>query len=147
MKEQQIDYERFTNSPTIFNNILWQGVAETDTCYYQGRYSLLDEEPKIKKFYWLPKNHELLAPYADLREIKILDWFSEGYYNIERFGADTLQINNLKYGTISENPEEDPIYVFSFRFKEQDGKLIQLPQEFERDSASLNYFWERIKGI
>ncbi|MEM9885146.1 MAG: metal-dependent hydrolase [Bacteroidota bacterium] len=144
---QNINYERYTNSPTIFNNILWQGVAEADTCYYQGRYSLLDETPEIKKFHRLPKNHELLDRYANHREVKILEWFSDGYYNVERRGADTLQFNNLKYGTISEYPEENPTYVFSFLFKEEAGKLVQLPQEFVRDSAAFSFFWERIKGI
>ncbi|MEM9847068.1 MAG: metal-dependent hydrolase [Bacteroidota bacterium] len=147
LQRQNIEYERFTNSPTIFNNILWQGVAEADTCYYQGRYSLLDETPEIKKFARLPKNHELLAPYASQREVKILEWFSDGYYNIERRGTDTIQFNNLKYGTLSENPEENPVYVFSFLFKAEQGQLIQLPQEFARDSAAFSFFWERIKGI
>ncbi|MEN0047493.1 MAG: metal-dependent hydrolase [Bacteroidota bacterium] len=147
LRKQQIDYERFTNSPTIFNNILWQGVAETDTCYYQGRYSLLDTEPEIKKFHYLPKNHELIASYKDQREIRILDWFSDGYYNITKRADGIYQFNNLKYGTISENPEVNPQYVFSFLFKEEDGKLVELPQEFVRDSAAFEYLIERLKGV
>jgi len=147
LQEQQIDYKRFTNSPTIFNNILWQGVAENDTCYYQGRYSLLDAEPKIKKFHYLPKNHELIEPYKNQREIRILNWFSDGYYNITKRADGVFQFNNLKYGTISKNPEVNPQYVFSFLFKEENGKLIELPQEFVRDSAAFEYLIERLKGV
>ncbi|MEM1327000.1 MAG: metal-dependent hydrolase [Bacteroidota bacterium] len=146
--EQNIDYQRYTSSPTIFNNILWQAVAETDTAYFEGRYSLFDTQKRVRHFGHLPKNHELLAPYQNQRVVEILKWFSDDYYNVSMRG-DTLQFNNLKYGTISYDLEEDeePKYIFSFRFKDENGQLVQLPSEFERDPDAFGKLWERLKGV
>jgi inner membrane protein len=145
--EQKIDYQRFTSSPTIFNNILWQAVAETDTAYFEGRYSLLDTEKRVKKFDELPKNHELLLPYREQRVVQILEWFSDDYYNVSQVNDSVFQFNNLKYGTLSYEPGQEPQYIFSFRFKDEDGTLVQLPSEFERDPDAFGQLWERLKGV
>ena len=42
LADQQIDYLRFQTQPTILNNILWYGIAETTDAYYMGFYSILD---------------------------------------------------------------------------------------------------------
>mgnify|MGYP001803008518 CR=1 FL=1 len=137
-----------SNRSSFINNILWQGVAETSDLYYEGRYSILDAEPRVKEFTPLPKNHELLLPYQDQRVVEILKWFSDDYYNISMRG-DTLQFNNLKYGTISYDlaADEEPKYIFSFRFKDENGQLVQLPSEFERDPDAFGKLWERLKGV
>ncbi|MEM9992500.1 MAG: metal-dependent hydrolase, partial [Bacteroidota bacterium] len=59
---EQISYTRLSTNPTILNNVLWQGVAESDSMYYHGDYSILDKEKRVLKFTSLPKNHHLLAP-------------------------------------------------------------------------------------
>ena len=47
LTNQNIDYQRFRTSPSIFNNILWQGVAETEDAYMMGMYSLFDASPEV----------------------------------------------------------------------------------------------------
>ncbi len=61
LEAKNIAYTRFTASPTILNNILWQGMAEGDTAFYHGYYSFFDAEPRIDSFTVIPKNHHLLA--------------------------------------------------------------------------------------
>ena len=46
LKELSIDHLRFQTQPTIFNNVLWYGIAETNDNYYVGFYSLLDRESR-----------------------------------------------------------------------------------------------------
>ncbi len=47
LSEQRIDYQRIYTNPSIFNNIVWYGLAEGDTAYYFGMYGFNDP---VKKF-------------------------------------------------------------------------------------------------
>ena len=55
LAREKIEYSRYMTSPSIFNNILWSGVAEGDTAFYAGMYSFNDSQPKIRKFITIPK--------------------------------------------------------------------------------------------
>ncbi len=68
-----VDYKRYYAQPTIFNNVLWYGVAETDSTYHVGYYSLLDQKSTFSDFKELPKVREL-SPYK-YRRVKDLSWF------------------------------------------------------------------------
>ena len=103
LKEQQISYERFQVAPTILNNILWQGIVESDSVYYHGMYSFLDKEPRVIEFKKIPKNHHLLDGIREERKIKILHWFSNGYYNVLPDEGDGLQLNDLRYGSMTSS--------------------------------------------
>ncbi len=50
LKENNIDYLRYSNQPAILNNILWFGIAETNDAYYIANYSLFDTENRFFKF-------------------------------------------------------------------------------------------------
>ena len=75
-----IEYNRFSVQPTILNNILWYGIAETDNDYKVGFYSLLDSKSEIDTILTIPKNHNLID--IDNNDIKTLRWFSNNYYNL-----------------------------------------------------------------
>lgn len=91
-------WQRLFTSPTLFNNILWHMVAETDSLYYKGDYALTDHEPVVKLRDTLVKNHDLLSPYAESRPIQILKWFSHGYYAVTALGERRWQVCDLRYG-------------------------------------------------
>ena len=150
LQSQNIDYERFILTPSIFNNILWQGVAEGDTAYYHGMYSLLDEEPRILNFVTIPKNHEWIAAYENERDIQILRWFSNDYYSILKRKDGQLQLNDLRFGSINNQSfHQEDDFVFKFVLEEKDGRIIAHSVREEPDNASqlLNDLWTRIKGI
>ena len=125
LAEQEIPYERYTVSPAILNNLLWSGTAETAEAFYIGAYSNLDPTERVEKFTRVEKGHELLAPYAGDRELEILQWFSNGYYNVRRVDDSTYIFNDLRYG--SRSGGSDPTandFIFSFTVKLQaDGTL------------------------
>ena len=81
LEEQQIDYVRFQTQPSILNNILWYGIAETADAYYVGFYSILDTEATVSKWHKLPKNHALIEGMP--KDLETLAWFSGGYYNLD----------------------------------------------------------------
>ena len=69
-------------SPSLFTNFLWSGVAEGDTAFYQGIYSVFDSYDVIPEFRVIPKNHALLENYKEEKPIKTLEWFTKGYYAV-----------------------------------------------------------------
>lgn len=123
LAQEGIEYQRFMSGPSILNNYLWLGVAEGDTAYYHGYYTFFAEEKRVKRFHVLPKNHELLAAYENDRTVRILKWFSKGFYNVLRRRDGKLQYNDLRYGAFEEGFKTEDDYIFKFVLEEKDGKL------------------------
>ncbi len=148
LAEQGIVTQRFTASPTILNNFLWQGMAESDTAYYHGMYSFFDKEPRITQFHVVPKNHELVAKYEGDRAMRILRWFSNGYFNVITRKDGKLQLNDLRYGSREERFEKETDYIFRFVLEEKDGKLSahQTREGDEITGEAFQKLFNRILG-
>lgn len=142
--EKDIKFDRFQTQPTVFNNVLWYGIAENSTNYYVGFYSLLDKASGITNWQELPKNHDL-AP-VDNKDIETLSWFSNGYYNlIPQEEENTFRYNDLRYPLLNEDDPNSS--VFSFTIKKEGERWNTLPFEGKPPSSEdLRVFWERIKG-
>ncbi|MFT5166457.1 MAG: inner membrane protein, partial [Saprospiraceae bacterium] len=100
LAEKNITYTRYMSSPTILNNFLWNCVVESDSVYYQSLYSIFDKAPKIENWNIYPKNRHLINGHEKDKSIETLEWFTSGYYNIIALPGDTLQISDLRFGTI-----------------------------------------------
>lgn len=143
LNAEGINYNRFQTQPSILNNVLWYGIAETDNSYYVGFYSILDKSPKVATWHQLPKNHDLI-PETNI-DIKTLSWFSNGYYNLINKGGDTLRYNDLRYPSFDRNDPNNS--VFSFTIKKEGDRLNALPFNGKPPtSEDFDYFWNRIKG-
>ncbi|TNJ46516.1 metal-dependent hydrolase [Tamlana fucoidanivorans] len=144
LKKNKIDFKRCYTQPTIFNNILWYGIAETDSTYFVGYYSLLDKEHIFSDFKAL-KKERALSP-RDYKRVKKLAWFSNQYYSIFKIGENTYQYNDLRYPlTIEENSKSS---VFKFVLYDEQGELNMKPFRRNEDNISdaLRALWERLKG-
>ena len=140
----EIEFKRGFTQPTIFNNILWYGVAETDSIYWVGYYSLLDKEHMFSDFSILKKERALNA--NDYKRVKDLAWFSNDYYSIYKVNEGEYQYNDLRYPVTDE--ENSTSSVFKFLLYDDNGELNMKPFERNEDNISdgLNALWERIKG-
>jgi len=150
---KNIAFQRLYTNPTIFNNIVWSGVAEGDTAYYFGQYGFNDAQPSVNKISTIPKNHELLDNIPkDDRALCFLKWFSDGYYNVTPYRGDTLQVNDLRFGLLGDSLRGKN-YVFPFLlFKNEAGKWdIKVnnrdPEHMEDNKRSIGELWERVKGV
>jgi inner membrane protein len=138
-----IEYLRFQTQPSIFNNVLWYGVAETKDNYYVGFYSLLDDSDFVDDWKKLPKNHDLID--VNTKDIKTLSWFSNGYYNFIPLNNNEFRYNDLRYPSFKKNDANAS--VFSFTIKKEGERWNALPFDGKPPSSEdLNYFWDRIKG-
>lgn len=152
LAEKELPVKRIYTNPSIFNNIVWYGVAESDSAYYFGLYGFNDAEKKFGRLSALPKNHERLSHIPeDARAMRFLNWFTKGYYNVLPYNKDTLQINDLRFGLLGDTLTDNN-YVFPFLlFKNEKGEW-DLKQDnrnqknVEKSKDSFGDLWKRVKG-
>ena len=145
LAEEQIDYLRFQTQPTILNNFLWYGIAETTDAYFVGFYSILDATPTVSRWHRLPKNHDLLGDMP--KDLETLSWFSGGYYNLSKTSdPNTFLYKDLRYPMMDENDPNSTIFKFTITKKEDRWEAAPFYAP-EVNRGSLDSFWTRIKGI
>ena len=145
LADQQIDYLRFQTQPTILNNILWYGIAETTDAYYVGFYSILDTEATVNKWHKLPKNHELIEGMPT--DLETLAWFSDGYYNLNVMDkSDTFLFKDLRYPLMDENDPNSSIFKFTIT-KTNDRWEATPFYVSDINEGARDAFWTRLKGI
>lgn len=145
LENNAIEYTRFRSQPTILNNILWYGIAESDSAYYIALYSIFDQKSTPEKWQRIPKNHGLL-PAKD-KDIQTLIWFSDGFYSVSKTENNaTFIFKDLRYPLMDENDPNSS--VFSFLIREENERWIATPFYPENLSEKeLTNFWNRLKGI
>lgn len=140
----KINYNRFSVQPTIFNNILWYGIAETETTYKVGFYSLFDTKSELDTILTIPKNRKLLN--VNHPDIKTLTWFSNGFYNLE--STDTInqvQYIDLRYPML--NPTDINTSLFRFQLKKENNRWDMIPFQGARPSSDdFKEFTKRFWG-
>lgn len=148
LKEQGINYTRYTTSPTILTNYLWNGLAEGDTAFYHAQYSLFDKEATFPKVHVLPKGQKLISGHDDDRTMKILRWFSNGYLNVIPRSDGKLQLNDLRFGSFDGKFDAEDKYIFRFILEEKDGELEAHQERGGREinKEVLDKYFRRVFG-
>ena len=150
LKDQNIDYFRYTTQPTPLNNILWTVTAETEDGFYVGYHSFLDSNQDLHLLYF-KKNHQLLGKIAEDEKVKKLIFLTDGYFAVESTEKG-LAINDLRFGLINgwEAGRGRFVFAYDLEFSESNTNQ-QLIISRKRTSinlsrAMLRQFWMRIKG-
>lgn len=113
LDKHKIEYNRYMTGPTILNNVLWSGTAETDSSYFTGVYAFKDKVQEFK-LVEVPKNHHWLDAKEEDKVINTLSWFSKGYYSVLRRRDGRLQVNDMRYGTFRDGTHDEDSYIFRF---------------------------------
>ncbi len=142
---------RYTTSPAIFSNILWQGVVESDTAFYLGTYSLFDKDYRVVDFIKIKKPTEALYLEPIDSSLKILRWFSNGYFSIHPMPDGRYRFSDLRYGGIMGGAKKEPIeerFIFSFLLTPKPGGWIvkQIQPESRDMKRVFAALWHRMKG-
>ncbi|WKD85890.1 putative protein YfhP [Polaribacter huanghezhanensis] len=144
-KKANISYLRYRTQPTILNNFLWYGIAETNTNYKIAYYSIFDTKNTADTFITIAKDTTILNPKnADLKR---LAWFSDQYYFIERQKNPTKIIyNDLRYVMLTK--QDSVRAVMNFEIKKNGSRLETKPtNNFNPSDGFFSTLWNRIKGI
>ena len=139
LRDQGIVYERMFTTPAPFNTLLWRAVVRDQNGYYEGYYSLLDDDKDIR-FSYYPSREDLLPQIAAHWPVQRLKWFSRGFYSVSERHGDIV-ISDLRMGL-------EPHYVFQFKVGEVSNPHARpaAPEQLVavRDMALLGSVWERI---
>ncbi len=133
--------------PTILNSILWNGCIETDSFFYTGLYSFFDDEP----FYELtpiPKNHHLIKDHWEDEQVKILRWFSNGFFSVYPIDDKILRLGDLRFGAVNAKGDGPPNFIFYFDMQLQNGELraIHVQQGPKDRKAGFSALFRRLSG-
>jgi inner membrane protein len=139
LQRQGIQYERLLTTPTPFNTLLWRVVAMDGDGYYEGFYSVFDEEHELSVTRY-PSDSGLLNGIADEWAVQRLQWFTKGFYVVAREGR-AVTITDLRMGL-------EPNYVFRFKVAEigNPHAVATVPERVfsPRGVERLRWVWERI---
>lgn len=145
LKEQDIAYTQIDTRPSPMNTILWSANVATEDAFLIGSYSLFDSQPIVFNSY--PKNHELIADFADHDKMRRMISISKQWYLITKKN-DALYFNDLRFGLLSMEPDAQD-FVFQYKVETNtNGELYFTETQKDRGDAEklLKQLWERIKG-
>jgi inner membrane protein len=139
LDNQNIDSTVMLTTPSPFNSLLWRVLAVDESNYYEGFYSILDNDEHIT-FTTQPRSLALLGPLQGTWSVQRLQWFSKGLYAVAmedkaiimtdlRMGFDRDYVFRFKVGEIG-NPHAHPV----------------TPQRISeaRNLEPLHWVWQRI---
>ena len=152
LARQGIGWDRYMTAPTLFNSVLWRTTAQTDSGFWVGHYSLLDETDAIH-FDFIPQQNSLLARYAGSPELERLKWFSQGYF-IATEHDDQIRFHDLRFGEIGfPSDNADRQFVFTWRLgidsagEKREVTIQQLDMDVADPGAAMADLWNRLAGL
>lgn len=148
LAQQRIEATRFMTCPTPLNCVLWYGVAEVESGYHVGFYSLFDAESEVQ-FELIERREELLGELADSYEVDRLKWFANDYYCV-RPHDEGLLLHVMNFGKLDfgGEPQRYP-FTYLLRKKSNPGVLVTshaVPHEAPLGEL-FQKLWVRLQGI
>lgn len=150
LAENGIKTEHRMTGVTPFNILLWYTVAEVDSGFFIGDYSLLDEDKNID-YNFVKRNEELIAPIKNEYAVDRLTWFSNGYYSVEKV-KDETRFFTLKFGSTGfdlTKPLSESVSFYYSILKRPDGSLaITSIRGFDKLNLgeALKQLYSRVMG-
>ena len=143
-----LETTRHRVNPTILQNILWNCIAESDTAFHIGLYSMYDTDPNLHMVNALPKDREAIKTLTGSHEYEVLTWFSDGYLYVVPTDS-TFELFDLRFGVLTDTITSNSDFIFRFELTpEEDGYAFrQLQESTDEDLRTLlSRFVERVKG-
>lgn len=141
---QDIRVKRYLSNPVLFSNILWYTVAETDSAYAIGYYSLVQPEPHIR-FSHYSKEHELAAAVRDTNRLKTLRWFSGDYYLLRQKGKG-IDYYDIRFGKSDlEAKGDENTFIFYFRIEKPGQFPLSIQRVVKEERIDFGRFFGQLK--
>ncbi len=142
LTRQGIAAERVLVTPSAFNTIAWRVVVMQREHYFEGFYSLLDEDRTIA-FDRFDRGAALEAEVGALQGVQRIRDFSRGFYALRQQGQRVL-VTDLRMG-------QEPAYTFSFAIAERasPARALAAPEQVGTRpdlGKFLPWLWWRIGG-
>ena len=150
LERQGISYNRYMTTPTPINILLWSAVVETDNGYWQGFYSVLDDDGDIR-FRFTPSNHDLLAPYRGQEIVETLLWRCRGYYTVSPPDENgNLALANMIFGGVESLVDSNAQSTFSYHIvvdpNSRDVEIRRMNRPRRLPDGFLGILFRRVLG-
>jgi inner membrane protein len=137
------------NNPTLFNNLLWTGVALRQDTLHVGLYSLFDRDGQIQ-LQAIPRHSDRIAQYRADEPIRRLLWFSKGFYTVHDAGG-ALTFNDVRFPRSDLWLGDDGAFLFSYRLVGNTDStavetFVTLPLSTRTEDNLLRRFLARVFG-
>jgi inner membrane protein len=90
-------YERRMEAPTPFNIVMWRSVVDRGGEFWVGYRTVFESRSTPVRWTVYPQGAETLAGMENLREVKSVQWFSDGWW-IARKHAKGVWMGDLRFG-------------------------------------------------
>jgi inner membrane protein len=117
LMDNSISSNRLHSTPTIFNNLLWYALAETDNGYFYTYYSLLDNPSTPLNWNYVPRCYDASLSIKEVPILHTLSWFSDNYYVMDRDSEGDFIWRDLRFGNMDFMGRRSDISNFIFYFK------------------------------
>lgn len=146
-EKQGIAVNRYESKPSPLNTILWSSTLETDSAYYIGHYSFLDQDKEVR-FFPFQKNHELLGTFAEHPKVQKLLKISDGWFTVEPAKNDGIIINDLRFGQRDGWERGEGKFVFSYHIysANDEVKIEEVEKDFGEGKRMLEGLINRVRG-
>lgn len=148
LHQQQISYSEYISKPTPLNTIFWSVTVKGADGFYNGFYSLLDEDDAIH-YEFAPQQAELLQPYRGNPKLERLLEITKGYFAVVA-AEEGIRIQDLRFGKFDGWRQEGGQYVFVYHVWQNEQGELQIEEINNRpdiDKSYLQSYWKRIRGI
>lgn len=148
-QQQQIRYSSYISKPTPLNTIFWSVTAKGQGGFYNGFYSLLDEDKEMQ-FEFEPQNPQLLQPYLGHPKLERLLEITKGYYAVAPAESSGIYIKDMRFGKYDSWREQGGQYVFVYHVwwnKQGELEVEEINNRPQVDKDYLKAYWDRITGI
>lgn len=128
LAKRGVAWQRKMEAPTMFNILLWRTLVERPGEIWIGYRSVFDAAGQPIRWTVVPKGEEIVAKYADAREVKIVKWFSKGWW-IARESADGVWLADLRFAEMRSWDERGvalrPSFAWTYQPEKNGGRLIK----------------------
>ena len=102
-------FDRVLTTPAPFNTLVWRIVAMVPDGYYEGFYSIFNDDRglNLRRFDSEPTMLQGLESHWPVQR---LQWFTHGFYRVSRVGT-AIIMTDLRMG-------QEPAYVFNYKIGE-----------------------------
>jgi inner membrane protein len=147
LQSQHIKYNYLYTSPTLFNSVLWSGIAATDSFIYLSEYSIFQKDKEIK-FTSYQRNQNDMQDF-ECKELQTIKWFAQDKFFVVRPSEDSLLFFNAKWGRANfakKEPKESMVFYSQFTKSKNGIKATMIEPDFKDTKFSdlLGMLWRRI---
>jgi inner membrane protein len=144
LADQGVVYERLETAPLPLTNLLWIGLAVSESTVWAGVYSVFDSKPIA--FKEIPRRDELLTDRSKGSSFETLLWFSRGFYRLVP-DEEGLRFDDLHVGRTDFWLSDDGTSIFSYRLDVDDrGRvttIASVPAHFPSEGNIAGRFFQR----